>query len=476
MTRFLRFRIETATLLGGIGLTLLLTGKDANAQGWCCFNKNTAPAYPVGPPIPITPTAPSGTAMTSNFGSYGMQPPSPGAFFPAGLPQTSAGMLPTAAYDTRWVQTPVTYYRPVTQFDPRYGTTVTSLQPCTSYQYQAARVPLVAPQLVPQPTYSANRLPAVTAPGYYPTALAPANVYPTLQQIPSAGTPVTSGMMSYATAGTSSGPASTLPLATMSSPSSVAPATFFNPSVGSGVSQATAFMPATQSPMATAPMSSVPMSSVPITSAIPGTGTPVYSVPNPSMTNCPNGVCNPSTVPSIPGATSVVPLGPPTTLPSTAAAMNPTLANPSLANPPAANTTTVPWTNPSAPSAFAPNPAISNPVMPNPGDINPVLPPGSGSDPEATRQPSLGTSAAMFPQKRIPVSEMDRAPMVPTGSDNTAARLSVPPVLPPSTLQPLKAPSDFDAKPRWNPKLLLPSGNNKDETVASTMNVRWVTV
>jgi hypothetical protein len=114
--------------------------------------------------------------------------------------------------------------------------------------------------------------------------------------------------------------------------------------------------------------------------------------------------------------------------------------------------------------------------MPNPGDINPVLPPGSGSDPEATRQPSLGTSAAMFPQKRIPVSEMDRAPMVPTGSDNTAARLSVPPVLPPSTLQPLKAPSDFDAKPRWNPKLLLPSGNNKDETVASTMNVRWVTV
>jgi hypothetical protein len=128
-------------------------------------------------------------------------------------------------------------------------------------------------------------------------------------------------------------------------------------------------------------------------------------------------------------------------------------------------------TNPSGPNAFVPNQ-----VMPNPGDINPVLPPGSGSDPEATRQPSLGSSAAMFPLKRIPVAEMDRAPTASTASENRAARLSVPPTLPPSSVQPLKAPSDFDAKPRWNPKLLLPPSDNKGETVASTMTVNWVTV
>lgn len=82
----------------------------------------------------------------------------------------------------------------------------------------------------------------------------------------------------------------------------------------------------------------------------------------------------------------------------------------------------------------------------------------------------------MFPLKRIPVT---------TPSENTAARIAPPPTLPPSLVQPsksaspvqpLKAPSDFDAKPRWNPKLLLPAGEDKDETVASTMAPNWVTV
>lgn len=65
---------------------------------------------------------------------------------PAGIPQAQVGVLPTGAYASQYYRAPTTYYRPVTTFDPRLGTTVTSLQPCTSYQYQAARVPLLVPQ------------------------------------------------------------------------------------------------------------------------------------------------------------------------------------------------------------------------------------------------------------------------------------------------------------------------------------------
>jgi hypothetical protein len=65
---------------------------------------------------------------------------------PAGVPQAQVGVLPTGAYASQYYRVPTTYYRPVTSFDPRLGTTVTSLQPCTSYQYQAQRVPLLVPE------------------------------------------------------------------------------------------------------------------------------------------------------------------------------------------------------------------------------------------------------------------------------------------------------------------------------------------
>ena len=65
---------------------------------------------------------------------------------PAGLPQAQVGVLPTGAYASQYYRAPTTYYRPVTSFDPRLGTTVTSLQPCSSYQYQAQRVPLLVPE------------------------------------------------------------------------------------------------------------------------------------------------------------------------------------------------------------------------------------------------------------------------------------------------------------------------------------------
>lgn len=447
--------------LGGIAINLAANSDQAHAQG-CCFGTSRAPAYPVGPPVPVNPTAPAGTAMNSYYGSYGMLPPSPGTLLPAGLPQTSAAFLPTAAYDTRWQQTPVTYYRPVTQYDPNYGTTVTSLQPCTSYQYQAARVPLVAPSTFGSPTYAVNRMPVTNMPAYYPQAGLPVgsvpmpSAYPTLQQLPTVGTPVIANRMNQASTGTSSGPSSTLPLATMAPPAgTVVTANHLAPmsmmTAPNAATQATAWMPAT----------TVPMPQVPITSAIPGTGTPVYTVPatvpTTSLSPCPNGVC----APSIPGATSVIPLGPPTL-------MSPSSMSPSSPFPSTSSASTTPFL-----------PSVTNPILPNPGDTNPVLPPSNNYDPEATRPPTLGNSAAMYPMKRIPVAEIDRGAPVPVRSAEPPAAQpipqpenralpSAPPVLPPSTLEPLKAPSDLDAKPRWNPKLLPRSNGESRETVAST--------
>ncbi len=451
---------------------------EAFGQG-CCFWKSQPPAYPVGPAVPVNAAPPMGGAMNSYYGNFGPNPPSPGTFFPAGIPQTTAAILPTAAYDTQWLSTPVTYYRPVTQFDPNYGTTVTSLQPCTSYQYQAQRVPLMSPRSLSDFDYSASRFPAVTAPGYNPTALAPvAQTYPGFQQIPANGMPVNSNMPNYANAGSSMGAASTLPLAKMSSP-----ATSFVPNgVPNGVSTAV-FMGGPQPQFAPPPVSSA-------TAWMPTNPVPTTS----NWQNCPNGVCPPpatfpnTSIPSIPGATSVTPMGPPTysTIPQNVA--SPVLA-PASGN-------------------YQPIPSAAGQVPSAAGQVSPVLPPGfNNQDPESMRQPSLGTSAgmtaspssafgstsgstsgsnvaAMFPLKRVPVAELDgtpnsavptyantppldkRNPFVEHSPSNASNLMTAPALLPPVSPNPIQAPSDFDAKPRWNPKLLPPSSVVTKETVA----------
>jgi hypothetical protein len=154
-------------------------------------------------------------------------------------------------------------------------------------------------------------------------------------------------------------------------------------------------------------------------------------------------------------------------------------------------------------------PNVANPILPNTGDIKPIMPPTSNFDPEATRQPSLGSSASMFPLKRVPVAEFDRSATNAAPSSDIAtqpgdiatqpgiqqesrARVTIPQTLTPSTavpsntspsnlppvntLQPLKAPSELDAKPRWNPKLLPRSSSESRETVASTSTSFCVTV
>lgn len=452
-----------AGLSAVVAMSLPTPRAEAWFDGWCC-SKKPAPAYPVGSPFPVssgmpavppvTPIVPSNGGMTSYYGNYGMTPPSPGTFLPAGVPQTVVSAMPTAAYDTQWLKTPVTYYRPVTQFDPNYGTTVTALQPCTSYQYQAQRVPLVAPAPMGGPyAYDANRWPAVNAPGYYPTGMVATNpglpTYPTVQQIPATG-------MNYAAnVGSSSGPTSTLPVRTMGfgtvpnsvmqSPSAAmspvstavymgAPSSQLAPGSSMGVSSNYGSVPAaawsTVNPVPVgaptvvggpavvgAPVVGAPMSPSPVTSmALPNSGSfpvsPMTSMsPSAGGSYCPNGVCPPSAaatssmpVPNIPGAASVVPYGPPTYQ--------------SVPTPPVTSSATpFPSTSP-VPGVGSGMMSPSNSV--NPGEINPVLPPAANAnDPEASRPPSLLNSvpnpavqgskvASLVPLQRLPMVSIDR--------------------------------------------------------------------
>ena len=483
------------------------------------------PAYPVGQPVPLngqvsaySPGAypPAGYVPPSyanlrspqvlGYGGYTTPPTINAPLLPPGFPQTVVGQLPTAAYDTQWSRTPVTYYRPVTAFDPRYGTTVTSLQPCTSYQYQAQRQPVIAPRpLLGEYGLQANRWPSITGPGYNPTGLANASLMPAVpqvQSIPYAGLPMANQTSAFAPVGgagvTSGMPATTMPLNTMT----------YNPAfVGSAAPQYAGQVYSGQQalyPNYTGQVVANPAYATSYASASnagwPATAIGSGVVPTaawmPSSTNCVNGQCYPQAgemmggqiaPPNIPGAVSVTPVGPPTysTTP------NPSLNGSGLAQPNNANS-----------GGFL-NPYAA-PVMPN----QQVLPPGTmQNDPDAFKQPSLGGNTSSpsstksidspFIVQNIPMVAIDRGsakksqetlpdisnrdtssrdessksndlmaasnksakdptPSVPSLLDKTP---EIPQTLQPRSnygMKPLSAPEDFDGKPRWNPTLLDP--------------------
>lgn len=499
-------------------LSFATMAQSAHAGPWMdAILNRQRPAYPVGP-VPVTANY---AAVVSNYGAYAAQPPSATGLssIPFGVPQTVAGYLPTATYDTAWNATPVTYYRPVTSFDPRTGTTVTSLQPCTSVQYQAQRVPIAAPRpLLGEVGLQANRWPGITGPGYYPAGLGYAAAYPGYQQIPYSGAPV--GSASLGTSGVGMGmPASSLPATTYQSPS-VQPVTALMPapvvsnvptvpypSASSypvstypattaypiGTTYANSYPPATINTSGYGASVLPPVSTVqPAAATVPTYSTPVtssYYAPAASSTSpCANGVCpvpgslpssaptgtygaapNTGSVPSIPGATSVIPYG------------APTYSSPTTTLPPTTNSGSVlpgPATSyPSAPSNLSnPYSAPTNtPATGLPGSA--ILPPSGlpSGDPEATRQPSLtNPSSAQRPAtegsptlNQLSGSMLPRNPTrQPEGWIDQALMnrepVPVPQTLRPTTstestrggIVPLDSPAGIDAKPRWNPNLL----------------------
>ena len=468
-----------------------------SAQAQCCWGCKPQAPYPVGSPypvanpypatnpyaganpapqagsyaagrptIPVVPITPSYGSTQSYYGNYGMLPPATGNALPNGFPQTVTSAMPTAAYDTQWQRTPVTYYRPVTQFDPNYGTTVTSLQPCTSYQYQAQRVPMVAPTPVGGAyAQASNQWPAINQPGYYPTGVA--NAY-AMNPVPLANpnTPLPGSMVAPPTYPQvqylpSNG---TVPASAMS-PSSAT----FQANTNPGLSSAVYYGSPTTNPTA-----------------------------NPAV-NCPNGICPsnaytanaPTTSlapPNVPGAASIVPMGPVTYLPGS-----------------------------SLPGSSVPSSSTTNPVLPPSGATldpeaarAPTWPPPSVAPPSAPSPSAPSTSAApttssaglwsdrdervakMSPMTRLPMVPIDRpvanaaatyptsrsvsndpaaiASPFPGSSTNNPATSPALPTYQPSTktlnAKPLVAPEGFDGKPHWNPKLLPPSASPVEDKVA----------
>jgi len=348
-----------------------------SAHAQCCWGSKPQAAYPVGSPypvaspypaqganyavgrptIPVVPITPSYGSTPSYYGNYGMLPPASGNALPNGFPQSVASAMPTAAYDTQWQRTPVTYYRPVTQFDPNYGTTVTSLQPCTSYQYQAQRVPMVAPTPVGGAyAQASNQWPAINQPGYYPTGVA--NAY--------AMNPV--------------------PLANPNTPlpgSMVAPPTY--PQVQ--------YLPSN----GTVPASAMsPGSATFQANTNPGLSSAVYygsPTANPAV-NCPNGVCPSNTYaanapstnltpPNVPGAASIVPMGPVTYLQGS-----------------------------SVPGSSVPGSSNTNPVLP---------PSGATLDPEAARAPTWPPPPSVTPPSVTPPSVTPPSVTPPSATPTTSS-------------------------------------------------------
>ena len=504
----------------------IVTTENSQAGQWLdSILGSNQPVYPVGSPVLVAqnPALPYAANQTLGYGSYqANQPPTYNAPLPApGFPQTVAATLPTAAYDTQWGRVPVTYYRPVTAFDPRYGTTVTSLQPCTSYQYQAQRPPVIAPRPISgEYGAQANNWPGITGPGYNPTGLAVASGYlPSYQTIPNSGVPMApmNPMAPVVNSGSATGmPATAFPTRTFSSP--YVPNQYAN-------NQFATSMPATSTPAtnwATGPIANGPIATGVVPTAAwmpvspngysangtyvqPATAVPGSFAPAPSAIS---GITSKSGIapPNIPGAT-VTPIGQPSYSSTPTAngnfygGANPTLANPNLANPTLSNPT---LSNPTLS-----NPTLSNPSLGVPAPNGQVLPsqqvfpgqPNTGfGDPEATRVPGpSGTSAWMSPSKPSVLNEVQRLPMVaidqepsnpapaswndkpsqfrsstegtsgnstPNQMMNAAAIPSTLPDEPFPSVRPLSAPADFDTKPKWNPSLLDPD----DRTVWEQKN------
>ncbi len=507
--------LATGTL---VSASTLFSGT-AHAQ-WCCGSKPPAP-YPVGSPyainnganpytaarpmIPVTPITPSNGTMTSYYGNYGMMPPNTGTVLPNGIPQTVVSAMPTAAYDTQWQRTPVTYYRPVTQYDPNYGTTVTSLQPCTSYQYQAARVPMVAPTPVGGPyAQASNQWPAINQPGYYPTGVAASNTmlptlapaaastviappaipsYPAVQSLPNSGmqvpavqpgTSVSSGMSQYPVTPNT---AATNPITPYSTQATFTPFT---------VPQTSATAPTTISASANG---TVP-AQTPLSNGV------YYGGAQPAA-NCPNGLCPTTgnlTPPVVPGASSVVPYGPVTYLPAKPAtdALQPVLPSSGFA--PTAAPTQPPVTSGAVldpEAARAPSLPLNNSATPS-SQPAPIGSGATGSSSVGSNGSSLNSGSAklwsdsdprvanMVPMNRLPVVPIDaqatlpkystpqfQNPQYPTsrsipanpfpGAKSNYGPTPTPVEPPPMNFLPLKAPVGLDAKPNWNPKLLEPA-------------------
>ncbi len=361
------------------------------------------------PTYPLTPG--TAAAVTSGYGNYGYNAytgypnTSYSPVLPQGLPQTNGGFLPTGAYASQYYKAPTTYYRPVTSFDPSLGTTITSLQPCTSYQYQAQRVPLLTPALH---NYAYGSYGSTSQPNYQPPYQSPTLNQPFSQ--PSIASPMV---------GSAAGQSS-LSIASGFGTYGTAPVVQSQP----GLSTVAIPFPGSPSIVSPAPNSALPLSNSPIVSGYggihygtPTTPTTVLSpvVPAASWSTAPTTTTY-STLPTYPSTTQPLPTTtyPSTTYPSTT---YPTTPIPSSTYP-----------SSSLPVTSSPNlvPTTSN-FVPMPGSMGlPTIPMATSPTVDSTGTSTL--PSAIYNPSTTPVYP----PIIPSTSMPTPSTF---PQTAPSTLR-----------------------------------------
>jgi len=222
--RILYHRIGRVAIPVLTGLMVLSAQSSCNA---CLFNwlfgkKQTQTAYYA---TTAAATAPATTTAAS---------PQQGCCGTGYCEQTVLRYSPQVAYRTVWQPVPVTTYKRTVSYNPTTGLPITCTQPCTSYTYQARRVPYTTYR----PYYATE---PVTMPGNCPTSAAPATSSVVTQS------PASCGCAAGSTSGSSDVPYYSTPSASASAPST-----------------------------------STPPGATPWTRVQPGEGASPYSVPSPS--------------------------------------------------------------------------------------------------------------------------------------------------------------------------------------------------
>lgn len=113
------------------------------------------------------------------------------ATMPGTIPQTLSYVPNFNTYSNR---TPVTYYRPLLTTDPNTGAQVVAMAPCTSYEYQAQRVPAFGRSAL----FGSNSPPFIqSAPQALPTYTLPSGGIPLAAGTPSVMLPTVRGYAPY---------------------------------------------------------------------------------------------------------------------------------------------------------------------------------------------------------------------------------------------------------------------------------------
>lgn len=352
-----------------------------------------------------------------------------------GINQLQPAFLPNAGYATQYNRAAVTYYRPVTQLDPTTGTTVTRMMPCTSYELQAQRQPILTMRPALFGNYPSYRWPSLAAPvtgnspSYYTapaynTSPVPSNTIPTtVQMMPTAGT----GM--------------------------VVPGQYY-----SGYSSAP--LPTTYSAAPTATNAFYNAYPTTVDQVVPAGGYthPSYAPPAPTTFSQPTSTSVMPTPPSTEGEWRRVDDG---------SILNPNgngLTQPGYQNPPAGQRSIADPESTVTPSLQKQSSAPAMPSVPstNP-QFNPALPSGQGPTSLAVTRENQNAEPkfGLKPLESSRIAEETSLPIGPSSPNNSL--LTVPSTLPPEpktstatgfeSIQPIQGPSTAPA-PRWNQGLM----------------------